>query len=404
MKDVVKEITSMAIFNTKENNLIIEYQIVFQKSIYNDTLIVHYNDDKISTDIIDTIFLNNYFKIFLAQLFLSETINNISCKSEEYIYFTEVLSALWRVRNLEEKSNFIFKGFNEINYIVDKVNINAPIINELNVLNLVSGGKDSFASDILLAKNKRTIYRCYLDNLNIKSNEKEKEACSKLYPTFQSITLIGFERLVNLAVRTSDSLGDPPNHNFIPRGRDILSIIFALPYAIINKCAYISHSCERDLWLNNKPSDNGFIPLHDSQSKIVISAISAHLKQKYGIGIFSPIAGMSEYYILSNLFNKYPNQISQIQSCFYGDWCSECKKCIRYYLIQQRCGVKILNFNDSIENRVLEYKKKYENAKDEHLPYYIALCDLFGIVDYSKELFKIYNDDLFPVFFTNNEL
>lgn len=255
----------------------------------------------------------------------------------------------------------------------------------------------SLASDFLLRANDINIFRCYIDGLNIASSISEFDACKNLYDNFDVISIYGFENLIFSLEEISNCYCNPPTHNFIPRGRDLLTISLAYPVAQHYKCGYISHSCERDLWEGNIFVNGKSIPLHDSQSKLVMLPLNKQMKVSTDIHVFSPIAGMYEIYILKWIIMKYPDKFKLIQSCFYGSWCGECSKCLRYYLVEKYCGVNLLKFKNNPELQIPNLVRKlvqdnYEYGFSKELKF------LLGIKEDEEDLFLPIRDSLFPEF------
>ena len=193
--------------------------------------------------------LKNYFTIFLSQMFLSVGDIILVCSYEEFAYYQKISDLLYNVRNYQEGTDYYPKSYV---FFDNKVEKSCKRSERAVVMNLISGGKDSLVSDILLEENEATIFRCFIDGLNVKSNEQEHAACLQLYgDKYDIIELQGFDKLVEHLVKMSDCYGHPPDQNFIPKGRNVLSVALAYPLAVQHGCNYISHGCERDLWENN---------------------------------------------------------------------------------------------------------------------------------------------------------
>ena len=268
-------------------------------------------------------------------------------------------------------------------------------------MNLISGGKDSLTSDFLLQENGATIHRSFIAGLNVSVDEKEKIACGQLYRDFDTIVLCGFDRLVEYLIRISDNYGQPPHKNNIPKGRDILTIALAYPLAVQHGCNFISHSCEKDLWDNNVIVDGKIIPLHDSQSKLVVESMSKQLELSTGIGLFSPICGMHEIYILAWLLKKHPSKVGWMQSCFYDSWCGKCSKCLRYYLVEKFAGTNLIKFQVDPSQMMDTVRVRLQSVNAEiEVRYYKGLSYLLGNTQYYEELFTPVSSTLFPKFFS----
>lgn len=396
MKALATSITSEVVLDNSGSILNIYYCIDFtDKSQLNGELNVVY--PVLLNDLIDLLLVRNYVVIFFAQMFLMQGKIKLFCKENDMQNYSDIIKGLYAIRNYQEGTSVQVPEIDWISYCND---IMIAPTQQPQVLNLVSGGKDSLVSDILLEKNNAYVKRCFLSGLNIESTACEKGACDYLYDFFDEIELIGFDVLVNKLIVLSDCYGNPPINNSIPKGRDLLTIIFAYPLAAYYNCGYISHSCEKDLWEKILIKDGIEIPMHDSQCKLVMFPMSEQLYKSTGIRMFSPIAGMHEIYLLTWLLKNRPNSIQKIQSCFYDQWCGKCTKCLRYYLIQQHAGVNIIKFKSSpeIQHHILIEKLGKPNAY-ETVGYFEEFKFLTGSSEYEQELFTPTYCDLFPAFF-----
>ena len=389
---------------TNDNSLLILYELNFSdgENHKNEILIKYMNEANFKFDVE---IINNLFKIFLAQLFLYRGNITLVANEKELKIYEVILRNLYLIRNYEES---VLENINIPNLICTETlhsHINNKVEKKL-VLNLISGGKDSLASDILLRNNDISVINCFIDGLNIKSNSEEHTACKKIYNNFCLISVKGFDELINIAIKHISSLGRPPVYNYIPRGRDLLSIAFSIPYAISNHCEYITHSCEKDLWCANINSNYGVIPMHDSQSYLVIKEINFLLKKLIEIGVFSPIAGLSEYYILSALIKNHKYKLKQIQSCFYGEWCGRCKKCMRYYLIQKSLCDTTFKFKSNPEKFLNSLKENVEKSitDNEYFSYQKEISYLLGLCKLDDTLLSLDYDELYPDYYTRWEL
>ena len=392
----VAKVISVHAYIVEKDSIVIRYSISFQDgTIVEDEILVQYNQPLNIAFSISLI--ENYFGIFLSQLFLSTGAIDLVCSGRELPFFQKVADLLYNVRNYEEGTDYYPKPFNFSNLPVEQQRKE----NDSVVMNLISGGKDSLASDFLLQENGATVHRCFIAGLNVTVGEKEKIACERLYRHFDTIVLHGLDRLVKLLIQISDCYGQPPQKNYIPKGRDILTIALIYPLAVQRRCSFISHSCEKDLWENNVIVDKKAIPLHDSQSRLVVESMSKQLELSTGIGLFSPICGMHEIYILAWLIKTNPSKVGLIQSCFYDSWCGKCSKCLRYYLAEKSFGSSLINFqvDPSQMIDVIRTRLKSVNAAIE-VPYYKGLSYLLGDNQYCNELFTPVPSTLFPMFFS----
>jgi len=78
------------------------------------------------------------------------------------------------------------------------------------------------------------------------------------------------------------------------------------------------------------------------QAGVVLDSLLSVLWQQ---NFFSPIAGLTEFRILAELFSSHIGLMNLIQSCFWGRWCGQCAKCTRYALAQCLAEVRCLQFS-----------------------------------------------------------
>jgi hypothetical protein len=396
MVKTAKAISSDVFLNSDANVLCFTYKIKFSdESVFSNNFTAHY---PLSLTIqVNIDFIKNIFHLFLSQLFLCDAEIPLICSLEDKLLCGKIVKALYAIRNYEEGTSLYPQGIKNIYCDKYQTNLSA---NKIIVMNLISGGKDSLAADLLLEKNGAIIKRCFIDGLNIASSASEYNACISLYSEFDIIRLYGFEKLILELSKISDCYGKPPKKNYIPRGRDILTIALIYPLALLYGCLYISHGCEKDLWEKNIIINDEEIPLHDSQSCMIIEPLSELLNTNTGIHLFSPIAGMHEIYILSSLLINHIEKVKQIQSCFYGEWCGECSKCFRYYLISKYNNKLVFNFkkNPEFQYDAILSRLNEEDA-DKTLGFYKELLFLTGKIELKNDLFTPIYNHLFPDFF-----
>jgi 7-cyano-7-deazaguanine synthase in queuosine biosynthesis len=359
-------------FRREENSLLFPYQIALSDKILNDKLEIKYNFEPDLTDS-KICLMKMGVAAFLAQSFLCKEIFIKGDIDKRLIFhFDKLLQLLYNIRNYEEGTDFSYPRWNG-GYTTNSTTRCDRNFKGMTkkAINLVGGGKDSLASAILLRKNGMQIINCHIAGLNIGSSEPELNACQNLYLDLHIVYFNGLADLIMRLSSISRCLGKPPKYNYIPRGRDILTTLFALPLAQATKSTYVSLSCERDLWKNNIKGKNGIIPMHDTQSELTVTAINKIVKCVMpSVHVFSPIAGLHEIKILSWILINEPKKALHISSCFYGNWCGECSKCIRYYLIQQYTGKKTLKFRKNPSKVLRAHLKRFiENFNKPGVPY-----------------------------------
>lgn len=401
MRSFATSVIAEVVMDFNSNSLIANYCIEFTDGCrLEDELKVIYHIPL--SDQVDLSLVCNYFVIFLSQMFLLQGEITVACDEKDIQYYSDILKALYAVRNYQEGTSIQVP---QIIWLPHRNSVIRANTQEPKVLNLVSGGKDSLVSDILLMKNNVHIKRCFFSGLNVASFVYEKSACEDLYESFDEVELIGFDILVKRLIDVSDCYGNQPANNFIPKGRDLLTVIFSYPLAVHYNCNYISHGCEKDLWEKVVIKEGNEIPMHDSQCKIVMIPMSEQLFNATGIHLFSPIAGMHEIYLLTWLMKNKPDYILKMQSCFFDEWCGKCSKCLRYYLIQRHLGLNLIKFKSDPALQLPSLVEKLDRPESyKILGFFEELKFLTGSKKYGKELFTPTYCDLFPNFFERWEL
>lgn len=401
MRVYATSVTAEIVSDFNSNSLIVNYCVEFTdgRSLVDKLKVIY---PMPIDDLIDLSIICNYVVIFLSQMFLLQGEISLVCDEKDIKNYTDILRALYAIRNYQEG---VCIQVPQIKWITYHKSATVNNFQETKVLNLVSGGKDSLVSDILLNKNNACIKRCFLSGLNISSSAYEKSACENLYDSFDIIELKGFDALVNKLVEISDCYGIPPTNNFIPKGRDLLTVIFSYPLAIYYNCNFIAHGCEKDLWEKVVVKEGIKIPMHDSQCKLVIVPMSEQLYGATGIRLFSPIAGMHEIFILTWLMKNRPDYIQKMHSCFFEEWCGKCSKCLRYYLIQKRLGLSIIKYKSNPESQLFSLIEKLDKPNAyEKIGFFEELKFLTGSNEYGQALFTPTSSELFPSFYERWEL
>ena len=382
-----------------DHGLEINYQIANDVGDINGAIVVKY-PCHIYLPLVMQEVISQGVSVFLAQLFLSKHISSRSLSPFFSDNMESIRELLYAVRMYEENVTCNFSGYSS----EEKLDLSPylfPNKMKLKILNLVGGGKDSLASSILLSDNGYFVVNCHIAGLNTATSTRELDACKNLYDSLQIIHVSGFDELIQRASQRSRCLGSPPRYNFIPRGRDLLSVLFVLPL-IEKECAsFISLGCERDLWENNIRIGNKVIPTHDSQSELVITHLSKIVENTFSIHLFSPIAGLHEINILLYLLNRHPELAAKMQSCFYDEWCGQCAKCTRYYLIQEMAINKVFSFKCSPLRDDNRYLNQVLQGVPEGFPYRDEMYYLLG-KGKGEHLFCTYPNELLPSGFEVN--
>ena len=359
----------------KGNKLLFPYKVKFPDKSLEETFEVIYEFDlNLTKSQIDLLKLG--MTIFLAQTFLAKKIDSdIPVKKCLWPYYNKLLELLYNLRNYKEQTDITPPRFEKINFLKNldfSQNNTQKDPDKKKAANLISGGKDSLSAALLLEQNGFEIINCFISGFNLASGNAELTACKKLYKNFHIIYVKGFEKILNVMSEINIPNEKPSTHTYtIIYARDLLSIFFIIPVALWSKANYISFGAERDVWKSNIKGKYGPIPMQDTQSELTLTVIHKIIKiVTPQIHLFSPIAGLHEITLLSWLLKNKPSLVSKMSSCFHGNWCGQCWKCSRYYLIQKYMDVDVIPFKSNPLNPMSESLQKfYENNLIQGAPY-----------------------------------
>ncbi|MDB4223370.1 DUF6395 domain-containing protein [Granulosicoccus sp.] len=246
-------------------------------------------------------------------------------------------------------------------------------VGEKRALLLWSGGKDCLASLHVLRKNGFDVAGVHV-TANFTSKDRERTAANELAEQY-GLTLydipLSWDSVKDLIKENSGSYDTYPLNNAIPHGRDLVLIIIAAEIAKENGYNYICAGYEADLWRKYVSWNGQSIARHDVQSSEAGNYISNILLEQYGMKFFSPIAGVTELSILNHIMNERDQIWENIESCFWGGWCGQCSKCLRYHLVELALNRKEITFrNDPIEPSALALLKLLSTIEDPNIAYW----------------------------------
>lgn len=215
---------------------------------------------------------------------------------------------------------------------------------------LFSGGKDSTLSALVLRGNGFEV-----DALHLSANRGverfEDDAAAALASTLALRRhAVRYEHDDFVAFSTAhaarDAWNDFPRCNLVPFGRDLVTIILALPVAAHLGAAFVSlghdHECRNSYFDYGGKS----VPRNDVESTRGAAALESYARQfaLAGVGLLPPVAALPELRILHEMLVGHPELMARAAFCFWGRNCGRCAKCLRYYLAQRLFGVDVLTF------------------------------------------------------------
>jgi hypothetical protein len=204
---------------------------------------------------------------------------------------------------------------------------------------LWSGGKDALASlEVLRGRGFDVVGLHCVANAAVAACERAAAvALAAKYDLPLEMVAIDWGLLDHLGSLTCDHWNIFPYHNSIPHGRDLVLLIAAALIARRIGASYVCAGYEFDLWDKEVLSNGRLIMRHDVQSRPAGVLVNSLLRTTLGVSFFSPIADRREFVILRQLLAQ-PDIWDLIESCFWGGWCGECSKCLRYRLVAEYLG------------------------------------------------------------------
>ena len=246
------------------------------------------------------------------------------------------------------------------NVLMKKLLVPPKLAATKRALLLFSGGKDSLYSYIALRNNGYEVVPLFTTS-NVCCKEEERHATRVLLGELGASE--GFEVEMDLSGlisigRDGGSLDAFPLKNAIPYGRDCILVMLAACIASQIGCSYVCVGNEREVLEGTIPLGAKTIPRHDTQSAEGSKVMAGLIENLYNLKLFSPVASLSEYGILHRLFVHHHDLCRNLQFCFWGRWCGQCVKCVRYGLIALSLGYSGWKFEHDIlseSNPALNY-------------------------------------------------
>lgn len=207
---------------------------------------------------------------------------------------------------------------------------------------LWSGGKDSTLAAILLRQNGYTVHPVHVP-INARADVNEKSAVAGLARILHLIpSTIGFDmpEFSNIAKRYAILWDIFPGYNIVPFGRDLVLALLATPLARRVKATHLCFGHEHGSRTNYFEYRGKQISRDDVESITGGQLLEVYLQRFLSrtLRFLPPVAGLTEFRILHDMFTKYPEVMSHVSYCFWGPACGRCSKCLRYYLVGRLCG------------------------------------------------------------------
>lgn len=210
---------------------------------------------------------------------------------------------------------------------------------------LWSGGKDSTLGAIKLRDNGRDVRAVHF-TVNEGVAARESAAVERLSRRLElPVMRVDYvhEQFLELSTRYARNWNDFPLCNTVPFGRDMLLALLAVPVARHIGAGELSLGHDNDCRTAFVRYGGKRIPRNDVESAEGALALESYIRafMTPSLALLPPLAQMSEYRILHEMFTRHPELMGETSFCFWdGDNCGRCAKCLRYFLMQRVVGAE----------------------------------------------------------------
>ncbi|MDG4595146.1 MAG: hypothetical protein P9F75_05565 [Candidatus Contendobacter sp.] len=207
---------------------------------------------------------------------------------------------------------------------------------------LFSGGKDSSLSAIVLRNNNWDVRALHIP-ANAYVFDAERKAVSAIGERLSlktetlNLSFPGFALLSRAYATTWDHF---PHHNAVPFGRDLLLAVLACPMARHQRVAALCMGHDHNCRIAQITHLGKRIARNDVESADGATLLAAYIQRFLcpGLALLPPVAMLTEYRILREMFLNHPDLMALTSFCFWGNYCGRCSKCLRYYLVERVLG------------------------------------------------------------------
>lgn len=237
---------------------------------------------------------------------------------------------------------------------------NPQVVDSKKVLQLCSGGIDSFLSTVMFLDQGYTVELLHIKGINVDNTDNELMATKKIAERFNlklhiydaewtGIREFGIEH-------NPHHFAVAPDHNAVPYGRDLLLLVLAGHLANKIEASVIGIANDFESW--DRPANptgrkkQPFACRNELESRLAHKPLLSFLHYFYNpnLQLVSPIVKFSKYALVEFLVKRYPDFINDLCSCFWDNWCGECKKCTNYGILFAQYDNININFkSDPLE-------------------------------------------------------
>ncbi len=227
-------------------------------------------------------------------------------------------------------------------------------LNPKKVIQLCSGGIDSFLSILEFQKKGFEIELLHVTGINVDNADSERnasQAIAQLLKLRLHEVKVNWHGIRRFGIKYNlGKYSSWPEANAVPFGRDLLLSILASVLCIQENAATIGIANDYESWERESVKiDREKYPetcRNELASKMAHPFLVQFLKSVFNqqINIVSPIIGLSKYAIVDRVATQYPTFIHRLSSCFWGGWCGACHKCMTYGLFLAQYPEVIVDF------------------------------------------------------------
>lgn len=208
---------------------------------------------------------------------------------------------------------------------------------------MLSGGADSAMALLTLLEAGQEVDALYVD-INTHAADTERRAAravaAELGVTLHEVS-VEFPESEAIGRYYSRSFGVYPFYNAVPHGRDFpLAVIGAVVARRIG-AGNLVFGHEKESRGKKIVVDGQTIYRNDVESEVgrqwVLNYIHATVAPD--LRLFSPLGGVSIYRIRRAMLLAYPGLAAEVRSCFWGEACGQCLKCVSHYALRRELGL-----------------------------------------------------------------
>lgn len=211
------------------------------------------------------------------------------------------------------------------------------------VLQLCSGGLDSFCSILKLLEQGKSLDLLHVSGINIFNTQNELKATQKI-ASLLGVTLetvkIEWLGLKEFGIAfNSDKYSNWPQYNAVPFGRDLILIVLGSWFSKNTHAKSIGIANDLESWkvipvpTTRRPDE--FAVRNELASGLAYESLLCFLHHFIDpqLELISPLTTITKYAMVDFLAKNHGAFIKELSSCFWDNWCGECNKCLLYGLL-----------------------------------------------------------------------